>query len=224
MFPSSRRRAFSLIELLVVIAVLTVILALLAPAVSNIGRARTLTISGNKVAQMATLARQTAMSKNVLTALVVLTDHNSEGRYRALTVIEHQLSTATGADGTRAASWHQVTNWETLATGCVVDVDINNCSFLEDSPDLPNFDNAQLRYLNTNVRKEEIACRMFLPSGGLSNPDKPAQIRLVEGFIEGEEGAAKVRYTRPANGGQVSANYYDISIIGTTGAVKVSRP
>lgn len=222
------KRAFTLIELLVVIAILAALLALVAPAVSNIGKARSLSVSGNKIAQMATLARQNAMSKNVLTALVMLKDHNSEGRYRAFTVIEHELSNSVGPDGTYAASWHQVTNWETLATGAVVDfTDEVNCSFVNDSPDLPNFDDTQLRYLNTNVTREQIAWRMFLPSGGLSNPDRPAQIRLVEGFITGGEGAAELRYTRPAKDSASSngpGNFYDVCIVGATGAVKIARP
>lgn len=218
----ANNRAFSLIELLVVIAILTILMAFVAPAVSNIGRSRSLSVSGNKVAQMATLARQNAMAKNVLTALVMLKDHNSEGRYRAFTIIEHEVSNVTGANGTLAASWHQVSNWETLATGCTVDIDELNCSFLVDSPDLPDFHDGQLQYLKTAVRKDEIAYRMFLPSGGLSNPDRPAQIRLVEGYVEGAAGAPEIRYTRPAEGRP--SNFYDISIVGTTGAVKITRP
>jgi prepilin-type N-terminal cleavage/methylation domain-containing protein len=223
----SSKRAFTLIELLVVIAILAALLALVAPAVSNIGKARSLAISGNKVAQMATLARQNAMAKNVLTALVLLKDHGTEGSYRAFTVIEHQISNAIQADGTAAASWHQITNWETLATGCTVDLDEVNCSFLKDSPDMPDFDATQLRYLNSSVSEGQVAYRMFLPSGGLSNPDRPAQIRLVEGYITGSSGGSEIRYTRPASGAASTngpANFYDISIVGTTGAVKIARP
>ena len=63
------------------------------------------------------------------------------------------------------------------------------------------------------------AARIFLPSGGLRNSQDPAQLRLVEGFVQ----SGQLVRTHRDSGGK-SSNYYDLTIIGATGITKVSRP
>ena len=66
---------------------------------------------------------------------------------------------------------------------------------------------------------EMVTPRIFLSNGALQNPEKPAQLRLVEGFYENR----RVTYTRPDGQGK-PANYYDVAILGLTGTTKMSRP
>ena len=128
-FPT-RRRAFSLIELIVVIAVLVSLLALVVPAVSGFGRSSALTRGGNLVTNLASLARQEAMTRNTMTALVLLRDQGSDADYRAFTVATYEPG----------LGWRQTTAWETLPTGVVVDRNIESStdselgSFVRKSP------------------------------------------------------------------------------------------
>lgn len=64
---SRRIRAFSLVELLVVVAVLSLLMGLSAP---GLFRSAGITNAGNQIVDLTALARQMAVSRNVLTALV----------------------------------------------------------------------------------------------------------------------------------------------------------
>ena len=65
-------RAFSLSELIVVMAVVVILTTLVIPAVSNFGRATNLVTGGNMVMNLAAYARQIAITKGTITALVLL--------------------------------------------------------------------------------------------------------------------------------------------------------
>lgn len=69
-------RAFSLVELLVVVAVLSLLMGLSAPSLL---RSTGITNAGNQIADLSALARQMAMSKNVLTALVFTRTPDDKG-------------------------------------------------------------------------------------------------------------------------------------------------
>lgn len=214
-----RSRGFSLIELLTVIGVIVILMAFIVPAVSNFGRATGLTSAGNMVTHLTALARQTAISKSTLTALVMLGDQGTPADYRAFTVLEY----------TAGQGWSQISKWEILPEGIVVDrSNLQDCSFLQNSPRTfpflagpPTQENPPVVYKDEQVRDPEgYAARIFLPHGGLQNPEWPAQIRLVEGFVQGDE----VVYTRRGDAPGQTANYYDVAIVGATGIAKVSRP
>ena len=128
---SRRSRGFSLIELLTVIGVIVILMAFIVPAVSNFGRATGLTSAGNMVTHLTALARQTAISKSTLTALVMLADQGTSddqgtsADYRAFTVLEY----------TAGAGWSQISKWEILPEGIVVDrSNLQDCTFLQNSP------------------------------------------------------------------------------------------
>lgn len=211
-------RGFSLVELLAVIGVIVILMAFIVPAVSNFGRATGLTSAGNMVTNLTALARQTAISKSTLTALVILADQGTPADFRSFAVLEYSAG----------QGWSQISKWETLPEGIVVDrSNLKDCSFLENSP--RNFPflhgpsaqaNPPVSYKDEPVKDPDgYAARIFLPHGGLQNPEWPAQIRLVEGFIQG----GQVVYTRRGDPGQ-TANFYDVAIVGATGMTKVSRP
>ncbi len=215
---SSRKisAAFTLVELLTVVALIGILMGFVVPALSGMGRGTALTTAGNTVNNLAGLARQHAMSRNTLTALVVLGNQGTDADYRALTVLEYR----------RGAGWSQVGGWETLPVGITVDSgDTQACSFLLRSPEpfpflsATNQSNPPILYQSVPLSYGAYAARIFTPGGGLQNPGDPAQIRIVEGSVEG----GTIRYTHRNAEGK-PANFFDIAIVGATGATKISRP
>jgi len=213
----SPRSAFSLPELLTVIALLAIVMALVTPAVTGMGRASALAVGGNTVANLVTTARQRAISGNTMTALILLTDQGSDADYRALAVAEY----------TPGRGWSQVGKWEVLPVGISVDAsNLTASSFLTHSPQpfpfingIPKQENPPVLYLQESIRENGYAARIFLPNGGLQNPEYAAQIRLVEGVTS--EG--QTQYTHTDGNGQ-PPNYYDVAIVGATGLAKINRP
>ena len=216
MFSKNFRAAFSLVELLVVIAIIGIVMGIVVPALSGMGRGTALVTAGNTVNNMAGLARQHAMSRNTLTALIVLGNQGTDSDYRAIAAMEYKPG----------IGWSQLGGWETLPVGITVDSDdTQECSFLLHSPNpfpfltTPQQDNPPILFQSTPVSPAAYAARIFTPGGGLQNPGVPAQIRLVEGRVEG----GTMRYTHRNDAGK-PANFFDIAIIGATGATKISRP
>lgn len=188
-----------------VIAILAILAALIAPTVNNFGKANSLTNAGNRVAGLVAQAQQHASSRNVYTALVLINDPGAgDQNRRAFSLWELKPG---------ASAWSQVNMWEILPTGTVVDD--QDCSFLANGvttlpgpATAPKFRNQAFSF----------AARVFLPRGGLLNPDKTAKIRLAEGVPNG----ATTTYTRPESDGK-PANVYHVTIIGNTGIAKEDR-
>jgi prepilin-type N-terminal cleavage/methylation domain-containing protein len=215
--PRSPAPAFTLIEMLAVVGILSVVIAIAVPAFQSLGRANALSSAGNSTANLVAAARQNSTSRNVLTALVVLTGTGTEADFRTFGRYER------GVNG----SWLQVGVWETLPVGVVVDPEERiNCSFLDNSPTRPALTDPDgspsVRFGERAVDSTSMAFRVFLPTGSLSNPEQPAQLRLVEGTIEGFGENRTVRYARRTTEG--TPNFYDVAIIGATGATKIIRP
>ncbi len=106
-FPSFLRgtasRGFSLAELLVVVAIMGLLATISTPGLVRSYRASTLTASGNRAVDLAMQARQNALSRNAMTALVLAI--NGASPNQAMTVIELQ------ADQT----WKQISSWAFLS-------------------------------------------------------------------------------------------------------------
>lgn len=95
-FPSAApisHRAFSLVELLAVMAIMALLMGVATPAFQSSSRASHLTQAGNRLADMASLARQTASSKNVITA-IVLVSKPSPLEKQAVTLLEYDAANA----------------------------------------------------------------------------------------------------------------------------------
>lgn len=192
---------------------MAMLLALMVPAVGNYGRASALKTAGNKVSGMLDLARQEALSKGAMTALVLLTD--GEEKNRALTI----LKISPRADGTAPATgdWEQICQWEKLPEGIIVDE--NPAPFDESSVQVtPEFPSGKLKFRGTAVTPSKYV--VFLPNGSVYRAAEPSKLRLVEGGWSG----GGIAYTRKGVGGSVPSNYYDIFVLPSTGRVRTATP
>jgi prepilin-type N-terminal cleavage/methylation domain-containing protein len=66
-----KNRGFSLVELLAVVGIMSLLATLTMPALMSSRKASILTHAGNSMADMASMARQSSLSRNVITALVI---------------------------------------------------------------------------------------------------------------------------------------------------------
>lgn len=209
-----RRAAFTLIELLVVIAICITLMSLLIPAFNSIGKATLLTASGNQIVNLANFARENSMSKNAMTALVVLTDPALDNRSRTFTIFE--LTPPANGVQSQTSDWKQVSKWETLSPGIIADL----CTFQDSSqqplPPLPAF-----KYGTKTPASYKYA--VFLPGGALLG-GSTMLVRLSEGYYQ--TGAASPVYTQPKPGAAPAtpADYYNITILAVTGRTKIDRP
>jgi hypothetical protein len=167
--PQKHRTAgYSLIELAAVVAIMITLLAFLAPALGNLGRAHALTTEGNRLDLLIGLARQNSLSKNALTALVMNTEPASPGNLRSFSLWELRR-------GTGSNVWAQLTRWETFRDGIAV--------YQPDYTGWENPDAVNATFPAMSAGGVEIASyqyRIFQPTGNLWG-ENPLQIRLVEG-------------------------------------------
>lgn len=210
-------KGFTLVELLTVIVIIAALLAAFMPALSGFGRATRLTSAGDMVAALCNAARQTAVSKNTLAALVLLGAQGTPDDFRAFAILEYRAD----------EGWVQQGSWERLPDEVIVDVsDPQNSSFLNNSPnpfpfaDEPAAGTPPIFHQNRPVQGNAYAARIFLPHGGLHDSETPALIRLVEGHLQG----SSIHYSQSTGAAGGPANYYDLAIIGATGQIKVTRP
>lgn len=211
----SYRTGFTLVEMMVVITIIGLLMAVASTGLTGAIQAMSLTNSGGKVTQIMEAARQRAMTGNVMTAVILVTKSGQEGDGRAFTIVECPPG----------GPWVQVREWEMLPDGIVVDLDANqdNASFLLHSPQSFPFNNGQggapVRYNNSGLGNGTFAARIFLPGGGLLNPNDAAVLQLVQGTVDG----GRVTYSR-RNAGGGPANYYRVALLGASGKTKVERP
>jgi len=214
--PKGFNAAFTLVELLVVVAIISTISGFIVLEIGSYSHTTALEASGDLVTNLAAFARQTAMTKDTMTALVLPANQGTSGDYRSFAVLQY----------TPGQGWSQISRWQALPAGIVVDSS-TDCTFLTNSPNpFPNLDgpppqsNPPFTYQGAAITKVNgYAARIFIPNGGLSDSVSPTQIRLVEGFVRG----GKAIYTHSDASGK-PANYFDIVLLGVTGLAKTSRP
>ncbi len=149
---------------------LGVLLGALVPAVGSVGRANRLTSEGNRVAGLAELARQQAVAKNAVTALVMdeKSDGNGEARW-AFSIWQLE------ADAVGQPAWRQISRAETLKDGVAVDENI-----------------VETENTSSAVGSLEGEGRwVFLPTGGLLG-SKSGLLSLTE---PGKERGSRNHYT-----------------------------
>jgi prepilin-type N-terminal cleavage/methylation domain-containing protein len=208
-------KAFTLVEMMVVITIISILMAITAAGLTGALQAMSLTNSGGKVTQVMEAARQRAMTGNVMTAVIFVTRAGQNGDGRALTI----------AECPPGGPWVQTREWELLPDGIVVDLDApaDHASFLANSPERFPFNNGQtgspVKYNGFDLAPGSYAARVFLPGGGLLNPNDAAVLQVVQGTME----QGKVNYNHRNTSGK-PANYFRVALLGATGKTKVERP
>ncbi|XHR30979.1 MAG: Tfp pilus assembly protein FimT/FimU [Chthoniobacteraceae bacterium] len=203
---------FTLIELLFVMAIIASLATLSVPSFTSLGKSAGLNGGGNMVAGLITSARQNALSKNTMTALVIVTDSSVDPQNRLFTMMElpaHEDNTTKP----QSSDWKQITKWETLVRGVIV-------SNWTSSPQTVSPTFPKLRYGNHWITQDGFKYLIFMPDGStLSNTSTTVQ--LVEGYIP--KGETVPLYTSVLKNGN-PANYYKLTILNTTGRIKIDRP
>ncbi len=205
------RTGFTLIELLAVMAIVVTMVAIAVPAFTGIAKGSSLKAGGGSVSNLALLARQNSLSRNAMTALVMIGAAGTDADFRAFSLYE--ITPHPDGSPVVATDWKQIAAWDILRDGVAVDACTFNASSVPMTPPFP-----PLYYHNASISAYQYV--VFLPTGALAST-APAHVRLAPGFIP--SGSQAISYTTKLNGGQ-PANYYDISIVAANGRVKVDRP
>ncbi len=205
--PSANCLAFSLIELLVVIAIIGTVTVLAVPAFNHLGKSSKLNSEGNKMVGLITRASQNSVTRNAMTALVVIPgDPATSQDLNAFALFQY----AAGDSG-----WQQITKWETLKEGIVLDpahLMLTMYPAVKPSPDLPI-----ISYLGS--ARPSFQYLVFLPDRSLLH-DQSGRISLVEGTFA--PGAVAPALTHPGDNGP--ANFYRVTVLATTGRAIIERP
>jgi prepilin-type N-terminal cleavage/methylation domain-containing protein len=209
---------FTLIEILTVLAITAVMTSLIVPALTSLSKSNALNVSADVVVNMANLGRETAMSKNAMTALVVLTDPSINNADRVFGLME--LDPRSDGSQPQSSDWKQVSKWESINSGVISDpssLSFNKSTDVAGTAGVPTPTFPPLVYHGKTIGSYSYV--IFLPGGNLLSGTSP-QIQLVEGNVA----SGSVTYTRPVAGGGAPANYYILTVLTSTGRVKVDRP
>jgi prepilin-type N-terminal cleavage/methylation domain-containing protein len=210
--PKPVRSGFSLVEMLVVISIMATVTVAAFAGLFGVGGSFKLSGAGNRVSNLALLARQNSLSKNAMTALVMIGTSGTEGDYRAFRLFE--IVPRTDGQPLTSADWSPLGSWETTPDGVVVDT----CTFAPNSvavtPPMP-----QILYRDSVVTSYQYV--VFLPTGALLGGTS-SSVRLVQGFRA--PGSQVTTYTSARGGDGKGANYYNVCLLGASGRVKIDRP
>lgn len=193
------KAAFSLTELLVTIAIMALIGAIGFPALSSLRSAK-LVNSGNQIADLANQARQTAISRNTSTALVMaISTGDAKIDYRLFCLVEYKATTQT---------WSMVSPWTLLPAEVIVD-STNSGVFVTDKPTLsPAI--GDLKYAGKTISPGNYTYQVFLADGTMESAQIKANTMPVLRLVQDHS--------------SIQSNYYDIVLNVYTGIPKIERP
>lgn len=176
--PKNRcsRKGFSLIELLSVIAVISVMLTASLPAISSISKSRHLSTAGNLVYDLSSQARQNAMTKNAMTALVM---SKTTGSFVLMELLPGK------------STWSPISRWYDLPEGIGVDESASG-SFMT-RPGLA-YPLGNLTRGGSAISEADCVYQVFLPRGQLvqNGATTPPILQLVEKYAGGRSNYYKV--------------------------------
>ena len=202
----STDNAFTLLELLLVILILAVVASFTLPAIVGLTRSGDLNSAGRLVTNLLTAARSEAINRRALIRFEIATtwppDANSA--YRKITIVQHDPAAATDI---------QLTGWDTLPSGVTFQPQ-------DPTPGTGSYffalNQTQTPSLKIGAQTVATSYVEFLPTGALnvSPTSSPVRIRLVPGFLAS---ANSITLTS-------TNNWFDTSVDGIVGRIKVSRP
>ncbi len=203
--PSRMRRrcaaaaAFSLIELMSVIAVMALLITMSASLFTNTVRSSTLTEAGNRLVDLSALARQTAMNKNTITAIIIRSKTGNSDEKQAIGLVEYN---ALGSKWVRLGAWERLS--EVVEA---VDSPDNTAAATDLASAIAPLD---LVIGGERFGNLPFSSLVFYPDGRLATPSAASTgTRKL-----------KVRFSK----GNQADNYYDLVFNTDTSAVRVVRP
>jgi prepilin-type N-terminal cleavage/methylation domain-containing protein len=201
--PFLSRAAFSLVELLAVLAIVALLMSMLAPAVTGMGKARELDTRSFQVGELVQMARQNAMTKNAMTALVIPLDPALSANGRLVALFELSSSTTPKA-------WRQVSRWTELGDSVVIMDCVDSAPAL--TTPLPAMEHAGQKISTWKTL-------IFLPDGSLLNAQ--ASMRLASGYYPSN--TATPVFTGKMRSESQPVDVCEITILPATGKVKIDR-
>lgn len=157
---NTNSRAFSLIELLTVVAIVSLMMTIATPALMSSFRGSSVTHAGNKLADLATLARQTAASRNEITAVILTTKASASPTDKQSAILmEYDIASQT---------WKQAGNWIHLPESIVAAAETADA----DTP--KKFDQNFAPPKRGGQVVDKYTSLVFYPDGRMDNPaDSP---------------------------------------------------
>lgn len=188
-------RGFTLIEFLSVIAVISVLTAVVTPSLLSSFRSSALTQAGNQIADLAILARQNALSRNAITAIVVVTSANDQAlQDRSVAMLEMKADRV----------WRQVGAWIFLPEQ--TRVVMNNPSALPAGVSAPVLN--PLR--GTTLNASDYEAVIFYPDGRMESSATDTK---------------RIRIAHPEDINKPSpSNYYDVLFNPENSSCRIIRP
>ncbi|HEX4086984.1 MAG TPA: prepilin-type N-terminal cleavage/methylation domain-containing protein [Chthoniobacteraceae bacterium] len=219
----SVRAGFTLLELLVVVGIIGVMTGLVIPAFSSIGQSGALNSAGNEMADLMGLARQNSLSKNGMSAIVLVT--NTSTREQVVSVM--QLLPRQDDQPLQSSDWTAITGWIPLPAGVFADVspsDPGTCTtFQNASNGAPVSSGPPLPYVSIGGMQPATYKYALFCSGGSLLSASNAMLFLSNGHVDPPTGNAV--FTPPIlSGSSYPGNYYRLTVVAATGRVEIDRP
>lgn len=216
---SKANSGFSLVELLVVIGVMSLLVTVTMVNMQGFNKSGNLTAAGNQLVDMANQARQLATTKNVNTALVIISKATTADSGKNITenkvalktfCLMQYLPTAT------SSQWQMVTRWQSLPASVTIDnsdATIDVTQFLY-SPTLStgtlSAKHLSKPYTSSPSDGNLLAFQVFTPEGSMETGGNIKRLKLVPD----KNGVADTS----------GDNFYEIVFNPYTGSTKVFRP
>ena len=205
--------AFSLVELMVVMGVISVVAAMIIPAVGNLGRSSGLSVASRQLADLARVTRTEAISKrSVMRLFFPMTGSTAD--YQRVVVLKRE-------SGGSGMNFEQASGWTKLPEGIVFDT--TNSQFQSNLPGNFIFSALDNRMTVTlSGRQMTGAFIEFVPTGAVRlGRSEPSSVRLA--VVEGEVVDDQMTYRGTGDDG-LSDNWAVVSLQGLTGMAQVIRP
>lgn len=194
--PLKRTLGFSLIELLTVVAILGLLTAISTPSLLSSRRDGRLTQSGNLLADHAALGRQTALSRNVITALLVAETSSSESPM--ITVVELDRE---------SNSWKPIVTWSKLSESVEIEDSSDDAALRQAAANFAGM--TGVTYQGNAITLE--TSLIFYPDGHMESRESGAS-------------SSQRRLTVLLKDGDPTTNYYGIEFNKDTSNSRVVRP